>query len=80
MLYVMAAKASSPISEVRCRSLNQLVPDLQVKLIVDNIKTHLGIPLDPACNKYLYLLFIYMPYECTCICVVCLIDTIMQIK
>ena len=39
----MAAKASSPMTESRCRSLNKLLPDLEKKLIVDNIKSHLHV-------------------------------------
>ena len=47
----MAAKASSPMSESRCRSLNKLLPDLEAKLIVDNIKSHLHIDAGGFLNE-----------------------------
>ena len=47
----MAAKASSPMSNSRCRSLNKLLPELQVKLIVDNIKPHLHIDAGGFLNE-----------------------------
>ena len=46
----MAAKASSPMSETRCRSLNRLLPVLEAKLIVDNIKSYLHIDADGFLN------------------------------
>ena len=46
-----AAKAFSPMSDSRCRSLNKLLPDLEAKLIVDNIKSHLHIDTGGFLNE-----------------------------
>ena len=47
----MAAKASSPMTESRCRSLNKLLPDLEKKLIVDNIQSHLHVDAGGFLNE-----------------------------
>ena len=47
----MAAKDSSPMSESRRKSLNKLLPDLEAKLILDNIKSHLHIDAGGFLNE-----------------------------